>query len=93
MASPLFNPIYGLFQLTKTRSKVSSLSLTVIVVIVSFAMLVFYGLAVVMYDELVTASGSQAAEAYNASSCMSVIQRYAAVKTPRTDSTLSMSRR
>ena len=38
--------------------------LTVIVVIVPFAMLVFYGLAVVMYDELVTASGSQAAEAY-----------------------------
>ena len=32
--------------------------LTVIVVVVPFAMLVFYGLAVVMYDQLITASGS-----------------------------------
>ena len=32
--------------------------LTVIVVIIPFAMFVFYGLAVVMYDQLMTASGS-----------------------------------
>jgi hypothetical protein len=32
--------------------------LTVIVVVVPFVMLVFYGLAVVMYDQLMTASGS-----------------------------------
>jgi hypothetical protein len=32
--------------------------LTVIVVVVPFAMLVFYGLAIVMYDQLMTASGS-----------------------------------
>ena len=31
--------------------------LTVIVVVVPFAMLVFYGLAIVMYDQLMTASG------------------------------------
>jgi len=32
--------------------------LTVIVVVIPFTTLVFYGLAVVMYDQLVTASGS-----------------------------------
>jgi hypothetical protein len=45
-------------QLTQTKPKASGLFLTVIVAVVPFAMLVFYGLAVVMYNQLITASGS-----------------------------------
>ena len=54
--------MFGTFskRLAQTRSKIYSLFVTFIVVVVPFVMLFYGGLTILVYDQMMTASGSLA---------------------------------